>query len=168
MSEAKRIRIGRIGGSYGVKGWMKVQSFTVPVDNILDYHPWLINLKGKWQTISIAEGRVHGKGIVVKISGCDQPEDVSRYTNNEIWVAREQLPDLAQDQYYWTDLEGLSVETLQGIVLGNVDHLIDTGSNDVLVIKGETQHMVPFLREQVIKQVDLASGKIVVDWDPDF
>ena len=86
----------------------------------------------------------------------------------EIAVERDQLPELANDEYYWTDLEGLQVRTCAGVTLGRVDHLLATGANDVLVVQGEREHLIPFVLGSVVKAVHLSDGWMEVDWDPDF
>jgi 16S rRNA processing protein RimM len=164
----KFITIGRFGAPYGVKGWMKIQSFTVPVENILDYEPWYIEQNGDWQAISLSGQRKHNQGVVATIEGCDDREQTVQYRNVDIAVPRNELPELEQNEYYWTDLEGLKVNTVTGKELGIIDHVFATGANDVLVVKGEKEHLVPYLLEQVVKKIDLDNNTMLIDWDTEF
>ena len=160
--------MGEIAGPYGIKGWVRVVSYTEPLENLLDYRPWQLRQGDTWRAVEVVEARRHGKGLVVRLPNCDDRDSAARYSGTEIGIYRDQLPLPGDNEYYWDDLVGLQVVTLDGRELGIVDHLIETGANDVLVIKGEREHLVPFVPGQVIDAVDLAGGQIRVDWDPDF
>ena len=162
------VQVGRISGVYGVKGWVKVYSYTDPVDNILDYKNWYLQKNGQWTATNILQCKKHGKGIIAHISGCNTPEDAARLKNIEIGISRDQLPELDDDEYYWSDLVGLSVATITGDKLGEVSRLMSTGSNDVLVVKGQRERLIPYIRPDVVKTVDLDKRIIEVDWDPEF
>lgn len=168
MKAGALICIGQVGGIFGVKGWVKVRSHTSPITNILDYHPWQLETRGGWVEVTIEEGREHGKGIVARLPGCTGREDASRFVGSGISVSREQLPETEEDEYYWTDLIGLQVNTVDGVNLGHVARLIETGSNDVLVVKGDHERLVPLLWDSVVTRVETQEGYIVVDWDPEF
>jgi len=114
------------------------------------------------------DGRVQGKGLAVLLPGFDDREQAASLVGLQIFVRREQLPATAKDEYYWSDLEGLEVKTTNGVLLGRVSRLMETGANDVLVVQGDREHLVPFVQGQYITGVDLESGQIEVDWDPDF
>ncbi|MFT3930259.1 MAG: ribosome maturation factor RimM [Spongiibacteraceae bacterium] len=170
--------IGRFSGTFGVKGWLKVYSYTDPLDNFLDYHYCQIQRHGAWQAAQIAEGKRHGKGLIVKLKGIDDPEQAATYVGCDVAVASTQLPLLPENEYYWRQLEGLQVivdHPQRGrLVLGRVDHLLETGANDVLVVKGDEhsidrkERLIPYLPEQVVLEIDLAAQIMRVDWDPDF
>ena len=163
------VTLGRVTGVYGVRGWLRAHSDTAPRENIVTYSPWFLHRDGRWEAWSVEKGKRHGKGMVVKLAGCDDRDVATALVNAEIGVKRDQLAsDLAPDEYYWTDLEGLRVVTIEGADLGRVDHLIETGANDVMVVRGERERLIPYLPKQVVLAVDLAVGKIQVDWDPDF
>lgn len=162
------VEVGRFSGVYGVRGWLKVYSYTEPQENILDYNPWYVHAGGRWQSVEVAEGRVHGKGVVARLVGCDDRDAASLLTGAAIAVDRAQLPPAGPGEYYWVDLEGLKVITLSGVELGVVDHLFETGSNDVMVVKGDRERLIPFIRDQVVVQVDLEHRVMRVDWDPEF
>lgn len=167
-SAADPVVIGRISGLYGVRGWLRVFSYTEPRENIVDYSPWLIQIDGLWQPVEVEDGRAQGKGVVVKLSGCDERDTATRYLGLDIAVRREQLGALAPGEYYWTDLEGLRVVTCEGVELGRVDHLFATGANDVVVVRGDRERLIPFVQGDVIRDIDLQDGVMEVDWDPDF
>lgn len=163
----KPIVVGRIAGLFGVRGWVKVFSHTQPLDNILRYSPWLVLRDGQWQPMKPVAGRRHGKGIVAHIEGCDDRDAAAALVGCDIAVARSQLPRAEADEIYWADLIGLKVVTLEGVALGVVDHLLETGANDVVVVRGERERLLPYV-EQVICEVDLDGGLLRVDWDPEF
>ncbi len=162
------VTLGRISGLHGVQGWVKVHSETRPRENILKYAPWYLRREDGWETRQPLTGRVHGKTLVARLEGCNDREQARQLMGATIAVRRSQLGSGSSDDYYWTDLEGLRVVTESGVELGSVDHLIETGSNDVLVVKGERERLIPWLPEQVIRTVDLGQGVITVDWDPEF
>jgi 16S rRNA processing protein RimM len=162
----KRVVLGRIAGVYGVRGWVKVFSETDPREAVLKYTPWLLGPDLKPYTV--IEGRRHGKGVVARLAGCDDRDQAATLVDQEIAVDRAQLPPPSPDELYWTDLEGLKVWNRDGIYLGVVHHLFSTGVNDVLVVSGERERLLPFAWGDVVRSVDLDLGRIEVDWDPDF
>jgi 16S rRNA processing protein RimM len=169
MSEqSTRVLLGRINGLYGIRGWVKIFSYTSPITNILNYSPWQLCIDGQWQTITVCEGKAHGKSIIARFESIDDRNKAARLLDANIAVTRSQLPQPPEDEYYWVDLIGLTVINREGVTLGKVDHLLKTGSNDVLVIQGERERLVPFLLKQVVLDVDLAQGVLHVDWDADF
>lgn len=162
-----RIIIGRLGSPFGVKGWIKVISFTDPREKILEYKPWQLCINNQWQRIEILNSQYQGKSIIVQLAGLQDREIAKTYTHGEIAIERNQLPVLPEQDYYWVDLIGLKVITKSGEMLGLVNHLIATGSNDVLVVKGDRERLIPYV-DEVIVQVDLQTKEITVDWDPSF
>ncbi len=159
--------VGRISGVFGVRGWVKVYSYTHPLENILAYNPWQVSLGEEWKTTFLLGGRPHGKGIVAQLEGFSNPESARVLLGADIAVHRDQLPSPRSGQYYWRDLVGLAVETLDGAALGTVDHLLETGANDVLVVMGERERLIPYI-DQVVVDVDLHEKRMRVDWDPEF
>jgi 16S rRNA processing protein RimM len=166
--EPRRIVIGRIGGPFGVKGWVKLLSWSEPREQIIGYSPWLVQAGGQWREWRVAEGHAHGKGVIARLEGVTDREQAAALMGADIAVWRSQLGETKPGEYYWADLIGLDVQLADGRSLGRVDSMMATGSNDVLVVEGERQRLVPFINGQVIKRVDLAAGVIQVDWDPDF
>ncbi len=164
----KLIIVGKLVGVFGIKGWLKVISYTDPIDNIFNYKPWLINQQDQWVEIPMLQGKRHGKGIIVQLKGYDNPEMARTLVGIEIAINNEQLPKLAKDEYYWTDLQGLTVINQANITLGHVIEVLATGANDVLIVQGEKRHLIPFLPERTILSIDLKKQLISVDWDADF
>ena len=159
--------LGRISGLFGVKGWVKVYSYTEPREAVLNYDRWLLSGKNGWQEATVAEGQRHGKTVIVRINGYDDRDQAAGLIGTEIGVPRDELPEADSDHYYWSDLEGLSVVHRDGTEIGKVDHLLETGANDVMVVKGETVRLVPFVMDKVVLGVDLVKGEIRVDWEWD-
>lgn len=161
--------LGRVSGIFGVKGWVRVHSYTEPRERILDYKSWILLADGERMPVELLDGHRHGKAIVALLPDSTAPEHAGRYVGAEIAVERERLPAPTDESILWVDLEGMRVSTTDGNDLGVVDHLLETGANDVLVVKGrERERLIPWLRDSVIKRIDLAEGRLVVDWDPDF
>jgi len=160
------VPLGHISGVHGVKGWVKVHSWTRPREAILEYQPWLV---GKDRTpLSIVSGRRQGKAIIASLPGVDDRDQALAFVRQEIAVFRSQMPELQGAAYYWADLEGLEVTTVEGRSLGRVTRLMETGAHDVMVVDGDRQRLIPFVQGQYVRQVDLGSGCIEVDWDPEF
>jgi 16S rRNA processing protein RimM len=164
----KLVTMGRISGLFGVRGWVKVFSYTDPRENILQYRPWYVRATDQWRPMEVAEGQRHGKGVIARLEGINDRDAAGALVDAEIAVRRDQLATLEQDEYYWSELEGLRVVTTGGAELGTVHHLLETGANDVLVVHGGRERLIPYLWGDVIKEVDLKQGLIRVDWDPDF
>ena len=159
--------MGRIAAPYGVRGWVKIQPFTEELDGLLDYPQWWISSRTGWQLGEIEEARVHGKVLIAKFSGCDDREGAFSLKGLEVAVSREDMPETGGDEYYWSDLIGLHVRNLQQAELGEVTDVFETGANDVLVVRGERERLIPFV-SLVVQNVDLALGEMLVDWDADF
>jgi 16S rRNA processing protein RimM len=164
---SKRVILGRVSGVFGVKGWLKVQSYTEPRDNIVRFDVWTLRSSGAECRFDVEDGQAHAGNVVAKLRGIDDPDSAREWRGAEIVVEREQLPEARADELYWTDLEGLEVRTTAGVSLGRVEYLLATGANDVLVLGGPPERLIPFVPGEVVKQVDLAAGLIVVDWSPD-
>ncbi|MDP1665068.1 MAG: ribosome maturation factor RimM [Methylobacter sp.] len=168
MSEQQHISVGKLSGVFGIKGWVKVFSFTDPRENILTYSPWLLKKGDDTKTVNVVDGQLQGKTIVAQLTGVDDRDQAASLMGWDIFITQDQLPKAAKGEYYWSDLIGLNVETIDGVQLGVVDSLLETGANDVVIVQGERERVIPFLQGQTIINVDLNAGKIVVDWDPEF
>ncbi|MCH8503742.1 MAG: ribosome maturation factor RimM [Ectothiorhodospiraceae bacterium] len=160
--------MGRIGAPHGVKGWVRIQSFTDPRENILTYPRWLLSGPEGWAEVELASGRKQGKSVVARLKDMESREQAEALQGREIALERDALPPLSEGEYYWADLEGLRVCTVDGVELGHVDHLIQTGANDVLVVRGDRERLIPMVVGEFVTRVDLASGLLEVDWDPEF
>ncbi|MDO9105087.1 MAG: ribosome maturation factor RimM [Methylovulum sp.] len=168
MPKIELINVGEISGVFGIKGWIKVFSFTGTRENILNYSPWLIKKGNETITLGIIEGSMQGKAVIAKLDGINDRDQAASLVGWKIFVKPEQLPEPEKDEYYWSDLIGLAVETMSGIHLGVIDNLLETGANDVVIVKGDRERAIPFLQSQIIIDIDLHAGKMIVDWDPDF
>ena len=167
--------VGKIGAPYGVKGWVKITTYTHEQDGIFAYTPWLLGEVQAGKEYVVDQWRTHNKGLVAKLVGVETRDDAESIKNLEISIKAEQLPQLAEDDFYWRELVGMQVVTEQGYSLGVVKELFETGANDVMLIKanlndafGQKERMVPYLLDQVVKQVDRQAKTIKVDWDPAF
>lgn len=164
--DAEPVVVGRITGVYGVRGWVRIASFTDPPENLLDYAPWMLDGPTGWQSLKIAEVRPQGKSFVARIEGCDDRDEARRFTGRDLAVPKAVLPAADAEEYYWFDLEGLMVVTVAGVELGRVVRMMETGANDVMVVgAGSEEQLLPFIAD-VVQEVDLASGVIRVQWDP--
>jgi 16S rRNA processing protein RimM len=164
---SSRVTVGRIAGVFGVRGWVRVFSYTDPAENILRYGPWIIG-DGEGMVYEVSDGAVHGRGIIAHLSGIDDRDSARKLIGQPVQVPRGSFADAGRDEYYWTDLVGMQVIGNDDRPLGQVEELLATGANDVLVLRGERRRLVPFVRGSVVKSVDLAAGVIRVDWDADF
>ena len=175
MNKENHIILGKVGAVYGIKGWLKIHSFTDEVDAILDYFPWSLKLGNKTQTVEITDWRKHNKGLIVKVDNIDDRDEAQALVGSEILTSGTALPDLPQGEFYWRDLIGMSVVTSQGYDLGVVSDMMETGANDVLVVKAnlndgfsKKERLIPYLFEQVVESVSIENKQICVDWDPGF
>jgi 16S rRNA processing protein RimM len=178
--------LGHITGVYGVQGWLKVFSYTDPMESIVDYSPWFIRAanrkKAPWTEVVLEAGKRHAKTVVIKLENCNDRDQAMTYIGSEIAITQQQLETLkGKNEYYWRDLFGLRVINQQGIELGRVKTLMETGVNDVLVVVSEKEatekegaeteykeRLIPWTMDNAIIAVDLEQGLITVDWDPDF
>lgn len=176
MEQQQQIEVvGKLGATYGIRGWLRVYSSTEQAESIFDYQPWFLKIKGQWQPVELESFKNHNHEFIAKIKGFDDRESAQALTNAEIGVNLDVFPDLEEGDYYWHDLIGCQVINLQGYNLGKVSELMETGSNDVLVVKanskdafGKQERLIPFLFDNVVKRVDLSTKTIDVDWDAGF
>ncbi len=167
--EQRFVTLGRISGVHGVQGWVRVHSDTSPRENIVDYSPWHLVREGRRESWKVKSGRRQGKAVVAKLEGCNDRDAAEELVGALISIPRSALPDTTvPGEYYWADLVGLRVETVDGVELGRIEQLFETGSNDVIVVQGDKERLVPYIWEQVVREVDLEAGVMRVDWDPEF
>ena len=168
-SVQKLILLGRIHGAFGVRGELKLESFTEPARGILRYQPWLLrDAQGREREVADARGRETHKGIVATLPGIEDRDAAEALRGTEVWVPRSALPPPSPGEYYGVDLEGLRVVNTDGVDFGTVSHLFATGANDVLVARGERERMIPFLEPDYIRSVDFETGVVTVEWDAEF
>ena len=161
------ITLGKIVGVFGIKGWVKVFSETRPREQIFSYSPWLLEVNGRTVEVELLDGRQQGKGLIASLKGYTDCDAARQLIGADISIPEEGLPAAGNDEYYWSQLTGLSVVNQQGIELGEVANLFETGANDVMVVKGDKERLIPFT-EFAVHEVDLDNKKIIVDWDADF
>lgn len=174
--EKKMLLAGKITGAYGIKGWVKLFVFTDPPENFFAFSGHQIQRQGRSEPIAFDQGRAQGKGMVARVLGVDTRTDAELLRGTEIWVPGTELPALASGDYYWDQLLGLQVwveHNGQQMLLGEVDHLLETGANDVLVLRpcggsiDERERLIPYLPDNVVIGVDASEGRMTVDWHPE-
>ncbi len=161
------ICVGHILGAQGLKGWVKVFSNTSPRANIVNYSPWLVEQDDRLNAIEVS-GREQGKLILARLDGIDDRNHAQALTGCKLFINASQLPGLAHGEYYWSDLIGMAVESLQAEPLGVVESMLETGADDVMVLKGERKRLVPFVLNEIVRTVDLENRRMVIDWSPDY
>lgn len=159
--------MGRIVAPYGIYGWLKIQPDTEMLDGLLDYPDWWLGREGQWQKYEVETARVHSNTLLVKLKGVADRDAAFALKGRQVAVPREQLPEPEENAYYWSDLIDLQVKNLQDVDLGKVSELFETGANDVMVVKGERERLLPFIA-QVVLDVNLDAGTMLVDWDAEF
>lgn len=166
--------VGKLGSTYGIRGWLRLYSSTEDIESIFDYQPWFLNIKGQWQQTELESWRYHNNDLVVKFTHVNDRDMAQTLTNVEIGVDRRCFPKL-DNGFYWHDLIGCQMVNLEGYQLGVVTDMLETGSNDVFVVKanlndafGKQERLIPYLEDNVVKRVDLTTKIIEVDWDAGF
>ncbi|MEW5009863.1 ribosome maturation factor RimM [Cycloclasticus sp. 46_83_sub15_T18] len=162
------LKLGTISGVFGVKGWLKIYANTDKKEDILSYQPWYVERNKVRQPVKLKAGKPHGKTVIALFEGIDDRNEAETWVGCDIYMASDQLPKLRNNEYYWSDLIGLKVVSINGDDFGTIDHMLETGANDVIVAKGDRERLIPFVFEQVVKSVDLDGGTMLVDWDADF
>lgn len=179
---SEKIVLGRITGVYGLKGWVKVFSYTDPMESIVDFSPWYLRPENKtkspWKKVKLKAGKRHAKTVIAKLEHCNDCDEAQTYIGLEIAIEQSQFDELKdENEFYWRDVIGLRVINQQNIELGVVTKMMETGANDVLVVTskeatdeetGAKECLIPWTLQQAIIAVDLEQGVIEVDWDPDF
>ncbi|MDX2346918.1 MAG: ribosome maturation factor RimM [Legionella sp.] len=170
--ESEWVIVGKFGRPQGIKGLIRVISFTEPSDNILQYPDWFIQKQGgTWQAVKRLDERVTPKHVLAQINGYTSREAIAELTNLEIAIPADTLPTLDQGEYYWSELKGMRVIHQTGVIMGVVDSVLETGANDVLVVVDEThqkRRLIPYLLGDVIQDINKNSREITVCWDLDF
>lgn len=176
MQDVNKVIVGRLGAAHGVKGWLKIHAFTQNAEDLFSYGPLSFLKDGKWQPLNVEQWRLQGKAYIAKVKGCDSREQVAGFTHCEVSINDAQLPETADDEVYWHQLEGLQVVSVAHggeQILGCVDQVMATGANDVLVVTpsaesiDDRERLIPYI-DHVVKNCDIDAAKISVDWDSDF
>lgn len=159
--------MGRVLAPYGVQGWIKVKPFTERIEGLLAYPIWWLGWGEAWETHELIEGRVQGDALLARLAGFEQREQAAAARGKSVAVARQALPPPEDGRYYWADLIGLSVVSTSGQSYGELAEIFTTGANDVLVVRGERERLIPFI-DSVVVSVDLQARRMVVDWGADY
>ena len=170
MSEnADLVVMGRVVAPYGVFGWLKIVPDTEEFDGLLDYKTWWIGKDDNWRELKVESAKIHNDVLVVKLQGIDDRDAAVACKSKQIAVPRASLPKLKGEEYYWSDLIGLSVKNQQNVDFGKIADVFATGANDVVVAKSDSgqERLIPYIT-QVILAVDLNAKTMLVDWDADF
>ncbi|MCA1767008.1 MAG: ribosome maturation factor RimM [Idiomarina sp.] len=174
MQQSEQIVVGRIGAVYGVKGWLKVQSFTDDPESIFEYSPWLLSQKTE-RELNVVEWRRHNNGLIARLEGISNRDEAAGLTGADICITADELPALADDEFYWRDLIGMRVVNNDGYDMGVVEQIMPTASNDVLVVKansndgfGKSERLIPFIQSEYVTEVNKEEKRIQVEWPSDF
>ena len=161
------ICVGHILGAQGVKGWVKIFSNTSPRENIVNYSPWLVEWGTELKKLGV-EGRLQGKHVIARLEGIEERAQADELFGRQLYIKQDQLPSLDEGDYYWSDLIGLAVVSLQGESLGKVVSMMETGAADVMLVNGERERLIPFAMDDIVTEVDLENQRMVVDWLPEY
>jgi 16S rRNA processing protein RimM len=164
--ERKIVVLGYVAAAHGIDGWVRIHSLTEPREAIFEYQPWLLG--ESLQEVRVTQGQIHGKRLIALLQDTDDREQAEALVHRQIAAYRDQFPAPAADEWYWSDLLGLSVMLDNGRALGRIANMLATGANDVMVVRGERERLIPFVPGQYVKRVDLDARTVIVDWDPDF
>lgn len=159
--------MGRISAPFGVKGWVKVQPLTARARSLLDYPVWWVERDGGWEKHDIAAAKVQSEAVVARLTGCEDRDAAAAFRGRSIAVPRSELPQTQAGEHYWADLIGLTVVNGKAQNLGRITGILQTGANDVLVVEGERERMIPFIAS-VIREVDVPAGAVRVEWESDY
>ena len=177
VNDSDLVNVGRITAVYGIKGWVKVHSYTEPQDNLFEYYPWFLKTKHGVKQVEIDEARPHGDAYVAHIVGVDDRDLAAEYTATDIAIKKNLLPELGDGEYYWSQLQGLVVSTeVDGKRqrLGVISNILETGANDVLIVAADAEsidqreRLIPYVPGQFVISIDLEVREIIVNWDPEF
>lgn len=161
------VPLGRIVGVFGVRGQIRIESWTAPANAIFRYQPWSLVRGDDASLLAGVRGRAHGESLIATVPGVSDRDAAERLVGWEIRVPRSALPPPKRGEYYWVDLEGMDVVNTEGASFGRVDHLFDTGANPVMVVRGERERLIPFVQPHLLA-VDADTRRIMVEWDADF
>ena len=164
----EKIVMGKILGPHGIKGWIKIHPFTEKKDSLIDHKILMASKDEKlWQSFEVESMDVGDKFILAKFKGVDDRNAAEELNKFFISLDKSSLPKLDENNYYWHELIGLEVKNNAGMHFGKVDSLIETGANDVLVVLGDKEYLIPYIK-QVILEVNLETNMIRVDWQDDY
>ena len=173
-ADSEKVILGEIGRVHGLKGWLKLISFTSPIENILNYSRFTAQVGGRSQELELDDHSRSDKVLLVHFKGYDAPETARLLTGTELAIANEKLPQLEHGEFYWHQLQDLKVVNQHEQMFGRVSHLLETGANDVLVVKADSEsiddreRLIPYLLDSVVIEIDLGNETIRVNWEADY
>ena len=167
MNDQEKLVIGRVSSPHGIKGWLKILSYTDPIENIFSYKSIFLKKRNNYLPFEIEDYSISGKIIRMKLKGVDDRNHSEEIADCEILINRNHLPEISSDSYYWADLIGFQVIRKDSENIGVLDSFLETGSNDVMVVVGKNnnRNLIPFINRDVIKTVDMKGKFIIVDWN---
>ncbi|MEM1243505.1 MAG: ribosome maturation factor RimM [Pseudomonadota bacterium] len=160
--------IGQFGKTHGIHGWLFVRSFTVPPSNLFNYQPWYIEQSSKYQQIKVIQHKNQQQKFIVQLDQANTIEQVTPFINKYIFIEKTLLPNLPENEIYWSELEGFSVINRENVLLGKIDHLIEIANQTIIIVQGEKRYLIPYIKNQYVIIVDKLNKQMVVDWDKDF
>jgi 16S rRNA processing protein RimM len=158
--------LGRVGAPFGVQGWLKVHSYTEPLEGITGYPVWELHRGASLGRRAVLEWKRAGSGVAVRLEGVDSRDAAQALNGAEVRVERAELPPTAPGEYYWHDLIGLDAYSLAGVPLGRVAGILDMPAHPVLLLEGDRERLVPLVKER-LAGVDIGAGRLTLDWHPD-
>ncbi len=157
--------MGRIFGSWGVRGGVRVDPYSEDPETLAEYKTWLVGREGQWQEYRVVEARLHTTQLVAQLAGVDDRDAALKLKGCEVAVPRDSLPEPEDGSHYWSDLVGLAVVNTGGEALGEVKEMFSNGAQDVIDVAGEVRRLIPWT---AVKSVDLEARRIEVEWEKDW
>lgn len=165
--EESSLCLGKVGAPHGLKGYMRIQSWTEPKTQIFSYQPWVI-MKGNQKNSVVASFISEGKHLIAKLEGIEDRDQAQSLTHANIYIDRNQLPTMAPDEYLLADLIGCNVVNLKNNALGIIEDVVNYGASDIIVVKQDTKtHYIPLI-SPTTNMIDIEHKTVIVDWDEDF
>jgi len=159
--------MGRVAAPFGIKGWVKVQPYSEDPGALMDFESWRVGRGELHRQYTVESIQDHGAALVAKLAGVDDRDAAYALRGQEVSVARADLPSPEDNAFYWSDLIGLTVFNREGVELGRIASLMETGAQDVLVVRGRREYLIPFVAA-IVGTVDMAGGRLEVDWGEDW
>ena len=158
------IELGIVGAPFGVRGWVKLRSFTEPPDRLLEHRSLQLCVGGVWRAYRIETSGRSGGQLTVKLTGVEDRDEAQKLRGAAIGVPRSELPERSEKDFYRADLIGCEVVNLKGVHLGVVQHFVEIPAHALMVVRGEQEYWVPAV-PQHLRRVDLEARRVIVDWD---
>ena len=157
--------MGQVIAPFGIKGWLRIRAFTEQLESLANYSHWWLQLASGWKQFELLDTNVSSKGMTAQLAGVTDRTQAETLHGAQIAVSRASMPALAEDEFYWADLIGFAVQTQDKISLGTLEGLLETGAADVLVVKGDKQHLIP---AALVVEIDRDARTIIADWGLDY